>query len=36
MSSLVLLGVFPLIAKLILNSVQRNKALKKFEKPKTI
>jgi pyruvate/2-oxoglutarate dehydrogenase complex dihydrolipoamide dehydrogenase (E3) component/uncharacterized membrane protein YdjX (TVP38/TMEM64 family) len=32
--SLVLLGVFPLIAKLILNSIQRNKALKKFEKPK--
>ena len=34
LSSLVLLGAFPLIAKLILNSVQRNKALKRFEKPK--
>lgn len=32
--SLILLGVFPLIAKLILNSVQRNKTLRKFEKPK--
>ncbi len=31
--SLVMLGVFPLVAKLILNSVQRNKALRKFEKP---
>jgi len=29
-----LLGVFPLIAKLILNSMQRNKALQSFEKPK--
>jgi len=34
LSSLVLLGVFPLIAKLILNSVQRTKALKNFKKPK--
>jgi len=34
LSSLVLLGAFPLIAKLILNSVQSNKALKRFEKPK--
>ena len=32
--SLVLLGVFPLTAKLILSNVQRNKALKRFEKPK--
>lgn len=32
--SLVLLGIFPLIAKLVLNSIQRNKALRKFEKPK--
>lgn len=32
--SLVLLGIFPLSAKLILNSVQRKKALKKFQKPK--
>jgi pyruvate/2-oxoglutarate dehydrogenase complex dihydrolipoamide dehydrogenase (E3) component/uncharacterized membrane protein YdjX (TVP38/TMEM64 family) len=32
--SLVLLGVFPLIAKLILNVIQRNKALKKYKKPK--
>ena len=32
--SLVLLGVFPLIAKLILNIIQRNKALKKYKKPK--
>lgn len=34
LGSLVLLGVFPLIAKLILNSMQRNKALQSFEKPK--
>ena len=34
LGSLVLLGVFPLIAKLILNSIQRNKALQSFEKPK--
>ncbi len=34
LSSLVLLGVFPLITKLILNGVQRNKALKRFDKPK--
>ena len=33
LSSLVLLGVFPLITKLILNGVQRNKALKRFDKP---
>ena len=32
--SLVLLGIFPLIAKLILNVMQRNKALKKYKKPK--
>ena len=32
--SLVLLGIFPLIAKLIINAVQRNKGLKKFSKPK--
>lgn len=32
--SLVLLGIFPLIAKLILNAVQRNKGMKKFSKPK--
>ena len=34
LGSLVLLGVFPLIAKLILNSMQRNKELQSFEKPK--
>ena len=34
LSSLVLLGVFPLITKLMLNGVQRNKALKRFDKPK--
>lgn len=34
LSSLVLLGVFPLITKLILNGVQRNKVLKRFDKPK--
>lgn len=34
LSSLVLLGVFPLITKLTLNGVQRNKALKRFDKPK--
>ncbi|GJM12860.1 MAG: pyridine nucleotide-disulfide oxidoreductase [Pseudohongiella sp.] len=32
--SLVLLGVFPLIARLVLNNIQRNKTLRKFEKPK--
>ena len=32
--SLVLLGVFPLITKLILNVIQRNKALKQYKKPK--
>lgn len=32
--SLILLGVFPLIAKLILNNIQRNKALGDFKKPK--
>lgn len=31
--SLVLLGIFPLIAKLVLNSMQRNRALKNFKKP---
>ncbi len=33
--SLVLLGVFPLIAKLILNVIQRNKGLRKYSKPKS-
>ena len=33
--SLVLLGVFPLIAKLILNSLQRNKQTKNYTKPKS-
>ncbi len=33
--SLVLLGVFPLIAKLILNSIQRNKRMKNYTKPKS-
>lgn len=32
--SLVLLGVFPLVAKLLLNAVQRNKGLRKYSKPK--
>lgn len=32
--SLVLLGVFPLFARLFLNSVQRKKSLKNFEKPR--
>ena len=33
--SLVLLGIFPLIARLILNAVQRNKGLSKYSKPKS-
>lgn len=33
--SLVMLGVFPLIAKLILNAIQRNKGLRKYTKPKS-
>ncbi len=32
--SLVLLGVFPLIAKLILNGIQRNKVMKNYSRPK--
>lgn len=32
--SLVLLGIFPLFARLFLNSLQRKKALRNFEKPK--
>ena len=32
--SLVLLGIFPLFAKLILNIMRRNKALNKYKKPK--
>jgi len=31
--SLILLGIFPLVAKLVLNSMQRNRALKNFKKP---
>jgi dihydrolipoamide dehydrogenase len=33
--SLVLLGIFPLFAKLILNSIQRNKVMKAYTKPKS-
>ncbi len=33
--SLVLLGIFPLVAKLILNVIQRNKGLRKYNKPKS-
>ncbi|MEX0963252.1 MAG: FAD-dependent oxidoreductase [Pseudohongiellaceae bacterium] len=33
--SLVLLGIFPLAAKLILNVIQRNKGLRKYSKPKS-
>ncbi|MDD9889633.1 MAG: FAD-dependent oxidoreductase [Gammaproteobacteria bacterium] len=32
--SFALLGLFPLIARFIVNSVQRNKVMKKFSKPK--
>ena len=32
--SLVLLGVFPLIAKFIVNTIQRNKIMKSYTKPK--
>lgn len=32
--SLVLLGLFPLLAKFIVNSIQRNKVMKKYPKPK--
>ena len=32
--SLVLLGIFPLIAKLIVNTIQRNTIMKHFSKPK--
>lgn len=32
--SFALLGLFPLIAKLIVNSIQRNKIMKKFTRPK--
>lgn len=33
--SFALLGLFPLVARLIVNSIQRNKVMKKFSKPKT-
>lgn len=33
--SLVLLGIFPLVGKLIVNSIQKNKIMKGFKKPKT-
>ena len=33
--SLVLLGIFPLFAKLVLNSIQRNKVMKAYTKPKS-
>ncbi len=32
--SLVLLGIFPLVGKLIVNSIQKNKIMKGFKKPK--
>lgn len=33
--SLVLLGIFPLIGRFIVNTVQKNKIMKRFSKPKT-